>query len=235
MYGVNLKNSKSYALKITAKEKYSKIETKIYNVLKKNPHPNIIQVYDIFQNNKDTIFVLDMMWCGDLYEIQKNTYSLRGKIKEISFQIGSGINHLHKHNITHRDIKLENILLNDMEIPKICDFGLAIQNKKITNNSGLSDKSGTLEYMAPEIFSRTEYGYAVDWWSFGIILYEVNFFKLPWSKLIKKNTIHSILYDPLRIPSCSKDLEEIILKLLQKNPVKRLTKWNEIKNVSYYL
>ena len=131
------------------------------------------------------------------------------------------IRFLHQRNIIHRDIKLENILLEGKTTPKICDFGWS---RVLRDNEQRQTFCGTFEYMAPEIFENEEYGKQVDIWSLGVILYELFHHKSPFAaqntfKIYKKILNLEISLNrnvPLQV-------SQLILTLLQNDPKKRPT------------
>ena len=117
--------------------------------------------------------VLEYMQGQDLFDyFQKRDLNLKEeRVKEIAYQIGLGIEYLHKYGIVHRDLKLENIMMTDSSegaYPKLVDFGLA---KMMAPNQKANEPFGTVGYVAPEVLKRTSYSFSIDLWSFGVIIY----------------------------------------------------------------
>lgn len=145
-------------------------------------------------------------------------------------EIVTAIEYLHKRNIVYRDLKLENILIDDDNHILLTDFGLARQLKR---GEKFNDPSGTIAYMAPEIFNgKTSYAYEVDWWSLGIVTYELLIGHSPFVAKLQDDISSGELQQRIlndKIPlnaiksrtKCSSTCD-FIGKLLQKNPKKRL-------------
>merc|ERR1712228_190913 len=144
--------------------------------------------------------------------------------------------YIHLHNIAHRDLKPDNLLFSDKigdfglmkkNALKLVDFGLAERVKK----GGLSEYCGTPIYMAPEIFAREHYGYSVDCWSAGCILYALLVGYPPFyfddnhniNALSKSVQFEEIEFDPDYWTGISEEAKDLILKLLERDPTKRLT------------
>ena len=133
---------------------------------------------------------------------------------------------MHANKIVHRDLKPENVLMDLNGYVKLADFGLA---KFIKNNEPTQSFCGTAEYLAPEILDMSGHGFAVDWWTFGVLIYEMATGRPPFMNknhhklgiLIRQGKI--IFPDPVRhgIPM-SDELKSIITCLLEKDPTKRL-------------
>lgn len=146
----------------------------------------IQKIYECFTLDKYNYLVLEYYKHGELYQYinEKNNYILEEEqvINYISC-ILLGIEHLHSNGIIHRDLKLENLMINNTGHIILCDFNLSDHNdvtiKKykghIINqpNAILEDVIGTLEYLAPEIIYELPYDFMIDWWAFGIITYEL--------------------------------------------------------------
>lgn len=161
--------------------------------------------------------------CGDLYNFIRKRGKLNENYGKIIFkQIIEGLKYLHSRNIVHRDIKLDNILFDLSNTVKICDFGVS---RKIKQGQILHERCGTPAYIAPEIFNDEGYeGFPVDIWSAGVTLYYLisgtQPFKADSIKVLKKE-ITSGKYDKLE--KISGELSDLIDKLLQVDPKKRIT------------
>ncbi|XP_050894888.1 serine/threonine-protein kinase SAPK7 isoform X2 [Lathyrus oleraceus] len=132
-------------------------------------HPNIIQFKEVFLTPRDIAIVMEYAPSGDLFDYVCSHGKLNEHEARFFFQqLVSGVSHCHDMEICHRDLKLENTLLNGKLI-KICDFGYS---KSYLLHSRPKSMIGTPSYIAPEIFSRKEYdGKLADVWSLGVILY----------------------------------------------------------------
>ena len=128
--------------------------------------------------------------------------------------------------ILHRDIKPDNIMMNDMtdhSTPKIVDFGLS---KFIGPNQTTSEPYGTFGYMAPEVIQEKPYSYSCDVWSFGVLLYALLCGVLPFDAATKEEKIRRTLKNPLAFPhwiKCSDEAIDLLIKLLIKDPTNRIT------------
>lgn len=140
-------------------------------ILRKAKHPNIVKLVEEYKTDEYVYLIMEFLKAGDLLEdlSEKKTYSEREASKMVA-DLASAIAYLHSQSIVHRDLKLENILIqnfNDGTITlKLGDFGLA---EKLDEKLNL--KCGSPVYVAPEILFGKPYGFEVDVWSLGIITY----------------------------------------------------------------
>ena len=158
------------------------------NLMRKLNHKNITKILEMFEDKKYILIIMEYINGGNLFSFVKKRRKLSEKTAKFLFrQIIEGIKHIHEHNIIHRDIKLENILIDINNNIKICDFGIG----KILSSEKelLYDQCGTPMYMAPEIFlcskKKGYEGPPVDIWSSGIALYIMLSGTLPFD--INKN------------------------------------------------
>lgn len=179
-----------YAIKEINKIELTKHKTGIEMIfgelkaLKKVDHPFIISLHFAFQNRDCCYIVLDLKTGGDL------RYYLRKKLsfeeKDVAFYvscISSALRHIHSKNIIHRDIKPENIILDERGYPHLADFGVAHVNKDDAKSLTCFLASGTKQYLAPEVFTKSHtHGPEVDYWSLGVVAYELLFSKRPFEK-----------------------------------------------------
>ena len=143
-------------------------------------------------------------------------------------------------NIIHRDLKLENILIKyekNKKIMKITDYGCSKRLISLSRNCN-TNGIGTVIYMAPEILEGKEYNYKCDLWSIGIIIYKLYFGKSPFPAISENGLINNINdYDKGKRninKTGNKNLDDLIKKLLEKDPLKRLS-WDEYFNHPFFI
>ena len=142
-------------------------------VLKKCCHPNIIKMVDLFEDHKFFFIVLEYMEGGDLFDYldRRDFVITEARAKEIARQLVSAVEYLHSYGIVHRDLKLENIMMetdSETATPRICDFGLS---KMIGPEDTACEPFGTVAYAAPEVLQGKSYDKRVDVWSLGVIFH----------------------------------------------------------------
>ena len=155
-----------------------KIINEIKIMKKLNSNKNIIKLLEVFETKKKVFLVMEYSNKGNLLNFikKKKNLSLK-KIKKIFYQISKALFFIHKNQIIHRDIKLDNILIDQFGDPKICDFGIS---KILLINELINEKCGTPAYLAPEIIEEKENrGYKADIWSLGILLFFMINRKMP--------------------------------------------------------
>ena len=206
-------------------------EVSVMEMIKKNPHPNIVGCYDIINMPYETLLILEYCDSGDLKSILKKP--IKEKFAQFYFcQLANGLKYLSYNNIIHRDIKPKNILLTDnRKILKIADFGFATNFK---NQSLHETICGSPLYMAPEIMNNNMYNNQTDLWSIGMILYEMLFGVHPYNECHTipelKDTITNtdIEIPPINTKnkSISEDCLNLLKQLLQKKVQCRIT-WDD--------
>ena len=198
-----------------------KIKTEI-EVLSKLRNPFCTQIYDYFETETHILIIMEYI-CGDLLTFMRK----RGKISEptakiIFKQIIKGLQYLHKKNIVHRDIKLDNILMDLTNTVKICDFGVS---RILSPGDTMYEHCGTPAYIAPEIFRNEGYeGFSCDVWSSGVTLYYMLAGKQPFKggKLEElKEIILKGQYEEIK--DISYEANDLINKMLRLNPKERIT------------
>ena len=193
------------------------------NLMRNLHHKSIVKILETFESEKYILIIMEYISGGNLQNFVKKRRKLTEKTAKILFkQIIEGIQYIHSQGIVHRDIKLENILLDLNNNIKICDFGVG---KIIKPESTLYDQCGTPVYMAPEIIKNAGYkGFPVDIWSSGVALYIMLTGNIPFNR----GKIHDLQYNIVNkdinpIEGISNEAKNLIEGLLNKDPNKRLT------------
>ncbi|NWZ99632.1 DAPK3 kinase, partial [Nesospiza acunhae] len=200
------------------------------SILQQILHANIVKLHDIFENKTDVVLILELVSGGELFDFlaQKESLSEEEATRFIK-QILDGVNYLHSKKIAHFDLKPENIMLLDKNIPiphiKLIDFGLA---HKIEDGVEFKNIFGTPEFVAPEIVNYEPLGLAADMWSIGVITYILLSGASPFLGETKQETLANITavnydFDEEFFSNTSDLAKDFIQKLLVKDTRKRLT------------
>ena len=191
-----------------------------FNILSTLKHPFIVQLVGFnFEDPKYIYFVLEYVQGGELFTLlrTKGTFP----VPQTKFYVAHIITifeYLHSKNIVYRDLKPENILINKNGYLKLTDFGFA----KILENEKTYTLCGTPEYLAPEIILNKGHGKAVDWWTLGILLYEMLVGIDPFSDDDPMKTYQKILKGKINFPkTIDKDAKSLIKHLLTQDTSKR--------------
>ncbi|KPM40422.1 hypothetical protein AK830_g6159 [Neonectria ditissima] len=193
-------------------------------ILKLIEHPNIMKLYDIWENRSEVYLILEYIDQGDLFTF----INMRGRLSEevsIYFfrQIISAISYCHSFNICHRDLKPENILITaDLQI-KIADFGMAALHQTDTHH--LATACGSPHYAAPELLKNRQYrGDRADIWSLGVILFAMLSATLPFDDPDLRVMMSRTKRGQYQMPDfLSLEAEDLIRRMLQVNPDRRIT------------
>ncbi|XP_068629480.1 serine/threonine-protein kinase PLK4 [Battus philenor] len=196
-------------------------EVTIHSRLK---HPAILELYTFFEDAHYVYLILELAHNGELAKHFKlGTRGLSEKAAaDIFRQVLSGVMYLHTHNIIHRDLSLNNLLLTKDLNVKIADFGLATQlnapdEKHVT-------MCGTPNYISPEVASRELHGLPADVWGLGCMLYTLLVGKPPFHTQHIKTTLNKVINADYKIPDeLSEQAQDLLQKLLCKDPIKRIT------------
>ena len=209
-------------------------------ILKNLDHPDIVRITEFYNTENSYYLINEYCKYGELYEQVKNEFS-ETQIAVMFRQILSGIAYLHSNNIIHRDLKLENILISDIEksittnedlfLVKIIDFGTA---KIFDKNKMPRAIVGSIYYIAPEVILK-KYGKECDMWSLGVILYMFIVGHAPFDGRSNRDIMEKIkggkyLKNEKRWKKASNEVKDLINKLLVLEPEKRLTAFEALRH-----
>jgi serine/threonine protein kinase len=185
-------------------------------------HPYIVRLRFAFQSEDKLYLVTDYYNGGSLfYHLRKSRCFTEERAKFYGAQLVSALEHLHAQHIIYRDLKLENILMDNVGHIALTDFGLSKQN--IDESGGATTFCGTAEYIAPELLKGQKYGNVVDWWSFGILMFEMILGKTPFFDKNRKLMFYRIINTaPSFPPTFSPEACEVIRGLLTVKEEDRL-------------
>ncbi|KKA30688.1 hypothetical protein TD95_004633 [Thielaviopsis punctulata] len=193
-------------------------------ILKLIQHPNIMKLYDIWENRTHIYLVVELVDNGDLFCYIRNQGALPERYAVYLFrQMMSAMSYCHKFNICHRDLKPENILITKDGHIKIADFGMATMHQY--ENHKLETACGSPHYAAPEISKREDYnGCKSDIWSMGVILYAMLCAFLPFNGNTQQEVIARVRDGGYTIPShLSPEARDFIRRIIVPNPDDRIS------------
>jgi len=218
-----------YAIKVLKKEfiiendeiESTKSEKRVFMAANQERHPFLVNLHSCFQTSTRIYFVMEYISGGDLmWHIQHQQFNEK-RAKFYACEVLLALEYFHKNNIVYRDLKLDNILLTLDGHIKITDYGLCKEN--MYHGATTNTFCGTPEFMAPEILLEKPYGRAVDWWAFGVLIYEMLLGQSPFRGDDEEEIFEAILEDDIIYPiNMSRDSVSILQKLLTKDPNKRL-------------
>jgi serine/threonine protein kinase len=192
-------------------------------ILKKMRHKNIIQLLDTFETDKHIIFVMELCSGGDLLNyVRKRRKLTEDYAKTIFKQILEALHYCHNLNILHRDIKLDNIILDSEGVIKVGDFGVS---KIVDPAKKMFDQWGTPAYIAPEILKDKGYtGFGIDVWSSGVVLFAMLYGTVPF-RAQSMSDLHNIIIKGKYVlkPDISDSAIDLLKNILEPNPRKRLS------------
>jgi len=233
--GINKETKKPVAIKIMAKKNMDKSDMELakveIDILKISQHPNIIKLYDIFENENYIYIIMEYCSGGDLLSyFEYHEYELpETKVCEIIHKLSMAVYYLHSYGIVHRDLKPENILMTDLSATadiRLLDFGLS---KIVGNDEKCTEPYGTLSFVAPEVLQGKPYDKSVDLWSIGIITFLLLCGYMPFDdKHSEREIARQTIQDPVPYENkiwskLSPEAKIFVDGLLQKKPEKRYT------------
>ncbi|KAM9905853.1 hypothetical protein OXX69_007025 [Metschnikowia pulcherrima] len=188
-------------------------------------HRNIVKLYEVIKTETQLWMVLEYCEGNELYyHIYEQRRLDSTSCKNLFYQIAEAIRYVHSLNLSHRDLKLENILMADEErtVVKLTDFGF-VREFNPYKRTLLSTVCGTTSYMAPEVLKNEKYsGFAIDVWSMGVILYAMTYGQLPFDEDDDMKTRMKILHaEPKYHEFVSAEVNQLLQQMLSKDPARR--------------
>ena len=233
--GINKKTGQKVAIKIMKKSTMDSSDLELVRteieILKICQHPNIIRLYNVFENADYLYIIMEYCYGGDLFSYLENRHFrlTEKRASTIIHQMATAVYYMHSFGVVHRDLKPENVLMTstdeDSDI-RILDFGLS---KILGPYEKCDEPYGTLTYCAPEIIVDEPYSKPVDLWSLGVMTYLMVSGKLPFNAEDENEIARQVVYDEpnyTRNPiwkTISPECLDFIKKLLDKDQNKRMT------------
>lgn len=194
----NRQTNELFALKITDKAKSLESGMPCYKreitILKRIEHANIVKLYEIFYSHSKVYLILELALGGDLFDrLASNGPYSEPLARSTMTMVTEGLHYLHQLNITHRDLKLENLLYKNSRVDSkilISDFGLSHITEGRVRESLMCTTCGSEEYTAPEVLDGCEYTESVDMWALGVVAYSVLSGHMPFSET-NRTRLHS--------------------------------------------
>ncbi|KAM7257388.1 hypothetical protein ACFE04_013129 [Oxalis oulophora] len=201
-------------------------EPKILSLV--SPHRHITQLFNQFEDNEFLHMILELCRPShDLYNMIVTNGTLSESVaKTIMVQLMAAVDHIHRLNVVHRDIKPDNILFDNDNNVKLTDFGSAVFN--IEGESTMSGVVGTPYYVAPEVLAGKEYGEKVDVWSCGVVLYVMLAGFPPFNGETSVEVFEAVMRGNLRFPTrvfqnVSMEVKDLIRRMLCKDVARRFS------------
>ncbi|XP_055773189.1 protein kinase C delta type-like [Salvelinus fontinalis] len=197
-------------------------------------NPFLTHLYSTFQTKEHLFFVMEYLNGGDLmFHIQdKGRFDLY-RATFYSAEIIIGLQFLHSKGIIYRDLKLDNVMLNRDGHIKIADFGMCKEN--VFGENRATTFCGTPDYIAPEILLGQKYTFSVDWWSFGVLVYEMLIGQSPFQGDDEDELFESIRMDVPHYPRwITKEAKDLLEKLFERDPSRRLGVVDNIRGHSFF-
>ena len=241
---INIITKQNFAMKKINKVKENEIDDmEIKNeidILSKLDHPNIVKIIEFYSTPKAYYIITDFCSFCELYNQLKHEYT-ENQLAVLFYQVLSGLSYLHSKNIVHRDLKLENILISEIEKDnntndkyfwvKIIDFGTA---KIFEKNKNEKTVIGSSYYIAPEVLQKN-YNEKCDTWSAGVILYMLIVGRAPFDGKNDDEIIESIkigVYNNKhpKLLARSKEVQNLVSCLLERKISKRLSAFEALNH-----
>ncbi|CAF0710394.1 unnamed protein product [Brachionus calyciflorus] len=246
----NKETDEKFAIKIINKEKCGYKSTIGFenevNIMKSVTHKNLIRLEEVFETKKKLYLITELCEAGELARwLKKQKQISENHARILMRQIVDAISYLHKHDIVHRDLKLENILIKEFDtdsdnfLVKITDFGLSSQRDSVGTESMFDDYCGTPLYMAPEIIDNNPYSQLCDVWALGIIMFFILTSHSPFTAENESRLREQIRNAEINTSSnhyinLSPEAKDCLNRMIKVNPAHRITS-SELFNHAWFL
>lgn len=217
-------NGRYYAIKVLKKQQVVKMKQVEHTnderrMLKLVEHPFLIRMWGTFQDAKNLFMVMDYIEGGELFSLLRKLQRFPNPVaKFYAAEVTLALEYLHSHNIIYRDLKPENILLDRNGHIKITDFGFAKEVSTVTWTL-----CGTPDYIAPEVITTKPYNKSVDWWSLGVLIFEMLAGYTPFYDSTPMKTYEKILLGKVHYPLIMlADVIDLLKQLITADLTRRL-------------
>lgn len=217
-------NGRYYAIKVLKKAQVVKMKQVEHTnderrMLKLVEHPFLIRMWGTFKDSKNLFMVMDYIEGGELFSLLRKSQRFPNPVaKFYAAEVVLALEYLHSHDIIYRDLKPENILLDRNGHIKITDFGFAKEVSTVTWTL-----CGTPDYIAPEVITTKPYNKSVDWWSLGVLIYEMLAGYTPFYDTTPMKTYEKILSGKIHFPNfMHPDVIDLLSRLITADLSSRL-------------
>lgn len=231
-HATNVDTGQSVAVKVVSKHKVLKtgfatnIEREISVMHRLHHHPHIVNLFEVLATKTKIYLIMEFVSGGDLFqEISVEGHLSEDLSRKYFRQLISTVRHCHSHGIFHRDLKLDNLLIDENKGLKLSDFGLCAVKEQTRPDGLLRTVCGTPAYVAPEILAKRGYdGAKVDVWSCGIVLFALRAGYLPFNDYKITVLYRKIYRGHFGFPKwMSPELRNLLSRMLDTNPQTRIT------------
>lgn len=223
-----LKTGELFAMKALSKRKKEDINWMRYimterDVLVQCQSPFIAKLNFAFQTRTNMFLVLEFCTGYDLDKVLTfEKYFKEDRAKLYTAELILAISALHQHDIIYRDLKPDNVVLDNLGHVKLIDFGMSKEGITLSDQ-GARTFCGSVKYLAPEMLGKKGHGKSLDWYLIGVLFYEMLVGISPYYTSKKEDLFDNILYGKLKLPrSISSNARDLIMKLLNRSSKKRL-------------